>query len=160
MKIQFIEFSKPPPEFIEEAMNRIESGAILVRDRAKQNLKGQLKGGWKEHGPYKRGYSKKLKRWVETPNATYTARYHGEMVKTIRVVRRPGVNNVWVMAGNYNTWWALQMEYGCGQWRGGAKPFMRPAIASSESRVRSCLENGWGTTEGKTVLSGIAQGII
>jgi hypothetical protein len=68
------------------------------------------------------------------------------MVDTIRVVRKHGSSerNVWVMAGNYNTWWALQLEYGRGAWMGKAKSFLRPALnaASSNSKIKGILEGG------------------
>ena len=116
-------------------MSRIEKAAEVIRDDAKRILEGKLKGKWKEHGPYKKG-------------ASWTAREKGAMVKTIRVVRsrNPQVKNVWVMAGNYNVWWALQMEYGRGGWKGGRKSFMRPAMKGAESRVIAILEGGHGET--------------
>ena len=81
---------------------------------------------------------------------TWTARQAGAMVKTIRAVRKKGdmSRNVWIMAGNYNTWWALQLEYGRGAWKGGAKPFMRPAMAGAPATIKFVLESGAGQTKG------------
>ena len=70
----------------------------------------------------------------------WTERTPGAMRNTIRVVGRPGVDNYLVIAGNKKTWWATQMEYGRGKWKGGAKPFMRQAIHESEPKIRAIIE--------------------
>jgi hypothetical protein len=54
------------------------------------------------------------------------------------------VKNIWVMAGAYDPWWALQMEYGHGGWKGGAKPFFRPAMRESMGEVVAICESGGG----------------
>lgn len=128
-----IDLSKYDSEFFDAALNRIEAAANVIRDDAKRILKGKLKGDWQEHGPYKGG-------------PIWTERTKGAMVETIRVVRskNPAVKNILVIAGTYKTWWALQMEYGRGQWRGGARSFMRPALKNTESRVTAVLEGGHG----------------
>jgi hypothetical protein len=74
------------------------------------------------------------------------------MAKTIRVVEKKGLGlhagpNVRVYAGNYKTWWAKQMEYGRGAWKGGAWPFMRPAITGSKAQIKMVLETGSGETK-------------
>jgi hypothetical protein len=81
----------------------------------------------------------------------YTARDMDIMAKTIRVVEKKvgglhGKINVRVYAGNFKTWWAVQMEYGRGAWKGGAQPFMRPAINATKSRIQVVLESGSGGT--------------
>jgi hypothetical protein len=78
-------------------------------------------------------------------NQTWTEREVGAMRRTIRVVEKTGESglqnrNVWVMAGNYKTWWAVQMEYGRGGWKGGPLPFLRPGSDSARSRVQSIIE--------------------
>lgn len=70
----------------------------------------------------------------------WTERTPGAMRNTIRVTEREGVDNVLVIAGNAKTWWATQMEYGRGAWKGGAKPFMRQAIHESYTKIRSIVE--------------------
>lgn len=147
MAVKFeLDLSKYDAEFFNDALDRVESAADVIRNRAKVKLKASIaaaaKGGsslagerWKEHGPYKTGNT-----------ASWTARYHKEMVNTIRTVRshNPAVKNIWVMAGADDPWWAIQLEYGHGGWKGGAKPFFRPAINESLGEVASICENGGG----------------
>ena len=80
----------------------------------------------------------------------WTERRAGAMVGTIRAVRKKGdtSRNVWIMAGNKKTWWALQLEYGRGAWKGGAKPFLRPAMAKAPGHIQAVLESGAGQTKG------------
>jgi hypothetical protein len=72
----------------------------------------------------------------------------GALVATIRVVRKKGdpTRNIWIMAGNYKTWWAVQTEYGRGGWKGGAKAFLRPAMAKAPATIKAILEGGHGET--------------
>ncbi|HSW62169.1 MAG TPA: HK97-gp10 family putative phage morphogenesis protein [Dissulfurispiraceae bacterium] len=118
-----IDLTKYDAEFLKTAMSRVENAADVIRDAAKSRCvvgaitrpaKGQF---WTERSP-------------------------GAMKATIRVVRKEGKNNVLVIAGNKKTWWATQMEYGRGGWKGGAKPFMRPAIAATKGKVSSIIEGG------------------
>jgi len=136
MKSLDIDLSKYDSEFFEVAMNRVEAAARVIRDDAKRILQSKLKGNWQEHGPYKGG-------------AIWTERTKGAMVDTIRVTRSRNkkVKNVWVMAGNFKTWWARQLEYGRGGWRGGAKSFMRPAMKGAESKIIGILEGGAAGSE-------------
>jgi len=147
MSVKFnLDMSKWDTEFFHDALNRVESAADVIRNSARVKLKasiasaggktGSLAGErWKEHGPYSKGNT-----------ASYTARYHKEMVNSIRTVRSkdPTVKNIWVMAGNYDTWWALQLEYGNGGWKGGKKSFFRPAMRGSMSEVIAICESGGG----------------
>jgi hypothetical protein len=139
-----IDLSKYDSEFHEEAMQRLMAAADVVRDDAKRILAGKLKGDWKEHGPYKSYRSKAEGRRVPYSGSSWTARYKGAMVETIRTVRSKDLSkkNVWVMAGDFNTWWAVQLEFGRGAWKGGAKPFLRPALHGASSRIIGILENG------------------
>ena len=84
---------------------------------------------------------------------SWTARQAGAMVNTIRAVRKKGdtSRNIWIMAGNYNTWWALQLEFGRGAWKGGPKSFLRPAMAKAPSHIQAVLESGGGQTSGETL---------
>lgn len=147
MAVKFnLDLSKWDTEFFHDALNRVESAADVIRNLARVKLKASIASArgkanslagerWKEHGPYATGNT-----------ASYTARYHKEMVNTIRTVRskNPAVKNIWVMAGAYDPWWALQLEYGHGGWKGGKKSFFRPAIKESESEIISICENGGG----------------
>lgn len=148
MSVKFnLDLSKWDTEFFSDALDRVESAADVVRNAAKVKLKASIasaKGNpppslagerWKEHGPYATGNT-----------ASWTARYHQEMVNTIRTVRskNPAVKNIWVMAGAHDPWWAKQLEYGRGGWKGGAKPFFRPAMAASMSEVIAICESGGG----------------
>lgn len=77
----------------------------------------------------------------------WTARDMDIMAKTIRVVEKNGLGlhqspDVRVYAGNFKTWWAIQMEYGHGAWKGEPHPFMRPAISATKSTIRTILESG------------------
>jgi len=142
-----LDLSKHDSEFYAAALDRVESAAWVIRDSARIKLKQAIisagKGGgnslageqWKEHGPYKTGNT-----------AQWTQRYHQEMVNTVRATRskNPFARNIFVMAGQYLAWWAVQLEYGHGKWKGGAKPFMRPALKGSMSEVIAICESGGG----------------
>ena len=82
----------------------------------------------------------------------YTARDYDIMAKTIRVVRRDDKKDVRLYVGNFKTWWAVQMEYGRGAWKGGPKPFLRPAITASRGKMQMILETASGTES--TITSG------
>lgn len=117
-------------------MDRLEAAGRIVRDDGKRILSSHLTGQWTEHGPYKSG---------DNAGATWTARYKKKMVDTVRVVRKhgdPSSRNVWIMAGNYDTWWAIQMEYGRGDWKGGKRSFLRPALKGAAAAMKSVIENG------------------
>ncbi len=117
-------------------MDRLEAAGKIVRDDAKRILTGKLEGNWTEHGPYKSGKDK---------GATWTARYKKKMVDTVRVVRKYGDTkgrNIWIMAGNYDSWWAIQMEYGRGDWKGGKRSFLRPALKGAAAAMQNVIENG------------------
>ena len=126
------------------AMDRLESAAKIIRDKAKSILAGQVRGDWKEHAPYSRYRQKKTGKMIDTISGAYlsTERTHSAMVDTIRVHRDDDKKDVWILAGNRVTWWAVQLEFGHGGWKGGPKPFLRPAMAGSESEVKTCLEGG------------------
>lgn len=156
-----IDLSKYDVEFFADALDRVEAAANVVAIEARRLLRAQVKFGWKQHGPYKRrreftrlrDKSRKFAGTVKGGLVPYfgggggspwTARHYNDMVNTIRVVRShdPNRKNIWVMAGNYLTWWALQMEYGKGGWAGGRKSFMRPAMKNAESQIVGILEGG------------------
>ena len=116
-------------------MDRLEAAAKIVRDDAKQKLSQKLVGDWTEHGPYQSG---------KDAGQIWTARYKQSMVDTVRVSRKAGDpgRNVWVMAGTFDRWWAIQMEYGRGDWKGGPRSFLRPALKGAASAMRNVIENG------------------
>ncbi len=118
-----IDLTKYDVEFLKAAMSRVEKAAEAIRDAAKNKcVVGTITRPAK--------------------GAFWTERSPGAMKATIRVVRKEGKNNVLIIAGNKKTWWATQMEYGRGAWKGGARPFMRPAIASTKGLVASIIEGG------------------
>jgi hypothetical protein len=121
-------------ECVNVSMDRLEAAARIIRDDAKRILQSQIKGP-----PVTRHEQKKP--WME--------RDPGALVATIRIVRKKGDpnRNIWIMAGNYKTWWALQTEYGRGGWKGGKKSFMRPAMVGAPSAIKFCLEEGHGETK-------------
>jgi len=122
-------------ECVNVSMDRLEAAARIIRDDAKRILKSQIKGP-----PITRPGKQGQPVWEE--------RDPGALVETIRVVRKKDSTsrNIWIMAGNYKTWWALQTEYGRGGWKGGAKPFLRPAMANAPSAIKGILESGGGQT--------------
>lgn len=119
---------------INVTMDRLEEAAKIIRDDAKRILQSKIKG------PPITRHPKGQPIWME--------RDPGALVATIRVVRKRGdpTRSVWIMAGNYKTWWALQTEYGRGGWKGGAKAFLRPAMANAPSAIKIVLEGGHGET--------------
>jgi hypothetical protein len=129
-------------EFKAAGMERMVKAAEAIRDVAKQNCKvGTVTR------PARRYVILDHKRVPVGGTDVWTERSPGAMSDTIRVVRlwdeskdisKP--ENVRVYAGDFKTWWAVQMEYGRGAWKGGPKPFLRPALHSSEGRVRAIIE--------------------
>ena len=141
------------PEFRKIGMERLVASAEVVRMNAIYKLQslitgmtticrksGDTKEPWKEHEAYKKGAA---------VGKYWTARHYRAMVHTIRVVRKYNETSrdVRIYAGNKKTWWALQMEYGRGGWKGGAKPFLRPAIRSSIAQIKVIIESGAGQTK-------------
>lgn len=123
------------PEIARAGMEVLEEACSIIVQDAKVNLVAALRGNngkWKEHGPYKSG---------KYAGKSWTARYMGSMVKSIRLVKKhdPKSRNIWIMAGNYNTWWAVQMEYGHGAWKGGRRSFFRSAIMGAMPKIRMLL---------------------
>ena len=133
------------PEILSGCMERIEKAALVVRDAARSKMTG-FKYTWKEHGPYSTG---------KYHGQIWTARDYGALKETIRVVKKKETGldagygykmaqhmNVWIMAGNYKTWYAVQVEKGRGEWRGKAHPFLIPAFKESAGKMKSIVENG------------------
>jgi len=127
-------------EIVGASMERLRKAAYVVRDSARSKMVG-FKHTWKEHGPYNSGkYAGKV----------WTARDYAALERTIRVVEKHGqegflaqaFRNVWVMAGNYKTWYAQQVEFGKAGWKGGPHAFLRPALNQNKDKIRSILENG------------------
>jgi len=135
-------------------MDRLEEAAHIIADDMKSILGGQLTGmqkisgkdstryiPWEEHGAYETG---------KDAGKTWTERQKRAVIATIRVVRKKDSSsrNIWIMAGNFKVWWALQMEYGRGGWHGGRKSFIRPAMTKAPGVIQTCLESGAGQTKG------------
>jgi|GEM_PF-2206975 len=133
------------PEILSNCMERIEKAAVVVRDAARAKMTG-FKYTWKEHGPYSTG---------KYHGQVWTARDYNALKETIRVTKKKesGLTggfgykaaknmNVWIMAGNYKTWYAVQVERGRGEWRGKPHPFLRPAFQESQDKIKSIVENG------------------
>lgn len=127
-------------ECVNVSMDRLEAAAHIIADDAKRILQSKIKGPPVKHPAYQRGPYR---------GAVWTERDPGALVATIRVVRKKedSARNVWIMAGNYKTWWALQTEYGRGDWKGGKKSFIRPAMANAPRAIKVCLEGGHGETK-------------
>ena len=134
------DFAQYDDQIAANCLNRMRAGATVLQ----MNMILKCKKSYANRRPvYKKGpYAGQI----------YTARDMDIMAKTIRVVEKKGLGlhsgmNVRVYAGNFKTWWAKQMEYGRGAWKGGAQPFMRPSISGSKSQIQAVLESGSGETE-------------
>jgi len=144
-KIDF-DLQKYDGEFKKAGMQRLTECAEVIRDKARD----LVVIGTVTRVPGRRRFVNAEGHLVPSTNPPiWMERTPGAMKKTIRVVRReevvdfsPKDDNVRVYAGNYKTWYAVQMEYGHGQWRGGPRPFMRKAIAAAQSAIRSIIEGG------------------
>lgn len=122
-------------EFKAVAMDRMEKAANVLADEARN----KLIAGHVTRGPYKKGkYAGKI--WTSRGIGKYP-----RLRDTIRAVGKEG--NVRVYVGNFKTWYAMQVEYGKGGWKGGAHPFMRPAMKSARGAMRVVLESGAGQTK-------------
>ena len=129
------------------SLEGLEVCADIIRDEAKRILETKLVSNWSEHGVYQSG---------DNEGVYWTERTWQAMVDTIRTTKgRAGqANDVWVMAGNSKTWWAVQLEFGKGGWRGGNRSFLRPALRKSlpamkavfGGDVKLVLESGNGET--------------
>jgi len=122
-------------QFVKAGMDRIERAAAHIQLQMQTEC---IKSYENRRPVYKTG---------KDAGKIYTARDFDIMAKTIRVVRKDNKLNIRIYAGNYKTWWALQMEYGRGKWKGGARPFVRKAVAKSVSKIQPILESGAGQTE-------------
>ena len=136
-------------------LDRLEVAAQIIADDMKAILAPQLTGHtiiktknggvaivpWQEHGAYATG---------KNAGEIWTERYKKKMLGTIRAVRKKDSNarNIWIVAGNFKTWWALQMEYGRGGWHGKKKSFMRPAMRRAGVAIQTALEGSHGQTKG------------
>ena len=142
-KLIDFDLQKYDGEFLAAGAARMTRAAIAIRDAAKRHcVRGTISRPPRKHFVYQ-GHLEPAS--PQSSANIWTERTPGAMRGTIRVVRKFGHENMqgWnirVYAGNFKTWWALQMEYGFGAWKGGAKPFLRPAVHESESKVRDIIE--------------------
>jgi len=140
------DIEKHVPWLVEAGMDRLEKAGDVIRDQARANLRNHSKihYKWREHGPYKTGKS---------AGEDWTARHYYDMEKTVRTVRQYdekiglsrvfGRNrNIRIYAGKKEIWYAKQMEYGRGGWKGGRRSFFRPALNRTRNQVRGIIENG------------------
>lgn len=129
------DISEKIPELRKLGMVRLKEAAEIIQEEAKIILASRIKGPSITHPAYKTG---------EYAGVEWTEREAGAMLKTIRVVSKYNASdrNVWIMAGNDKTWWAVQMEYGKGDWRGGKRSFLRSAINKSIPKIKILIENG------------------
>jgi hypothetical protein len=116
-------------EISKAGMPVLKECADIFRDEAKANLRPILVLNWKPHGPPPGGDI-----WKGRED-------YAEMLNTIRVVekRDSKARNIRIYAGNYKTWWAVQMEWGRGGWKGGPRPFFRKSIQTSAPKIRALL---------------------
>lgn len=112
-------------EIEKTAMDRLQKAGELVAERARQ-----LVPVGRDRPPYKTG-----KDW--------TARKAGALKASIRVVRLKGdpKMNVRVYAGNRtDAYYARFVEYGTVKMR--AKPFLRPALNESKTKIKDIVQEG------------------
>lgn len=126
-------------ECVNVGMDRLVQGAKAIRDDARRILKSKLRGDVNRPVYRKGPYAGQI----------YTERRAGEMVDTIRVFRKQdsSAREVRIYMGNYKVWWATQMEYGRGGWRGGARPCLRPALRNTGNTFKPVFESGAGQTK-------------
>ena len=114
-------------------MDRLEAAALRIAMETRRNLRARIGSGkttgitrpMYKSGPYAGQY--------------WTARNFGELVQSIRVVRKRTAGgkalskklNIRVYAGHKAAYYARIFEY--------SKPFMRPAIDSTLAEVREIL---------------------
>lgn len=116
-------------EIIGASMERLEAAAEVVAAKARTDCPvGTLSRPIYRRGSYK--------------GETWTKRDAGALKKTIRVTKKEeeGIviakfRNVWIMAGNYNVYYARIVEY-------YGKSFLRNALINSIPEIKSILENG------------------
>lgn len=116
-------------EFMNASMDRLKAAAEVIASKAR----AKCPVGTISRPIYKTG------KYAGKP---WTARDAGALKKTIRVVEKKEKGtefaksrNIWIMAGNYITYYAQVVEY-------NGKAFMRPALNASKSEIKSILENG------------------
>ena len=140
-KLIDFDLQKYDGEFKAAGITRMVKASEAIRDAAKRHcVRGTITRPPRKHFVYQ-GHLEPAS--PQSSANIWTERSPGAMKGTIRVVRSHDpekASSVRVYAGNFKTWWALQMEYGFGGWKGGAKPFMRPALHESESKVRDIIE--------------------
>jgi hypothetical protein len=123
-------FEQYDGQIARSCMERIRKAAEVIAESArKKSVIGTVTRPLKPGQP----------EWME--------RSPGAMRDTIRTREKKGETgfvgrDVRVYAGNKKTWWATQMEYGRGGWKGGRKSFMRPALRATKSEVQNIIENG------------------
>lgn len=117
-------------EFMNASMDRLRDAAEVVANKAR----AKCPVGTISRPIYKTG------KYAGQP---WTARDEGALKKTIRVVEKKEkfrtilieMRNIRVYAGNYLRYYAQIVEY-------NGKQFLRPALNSSKSEIKSILENG------------------
>jgi len=132
-------FEQYDGQIMKASMKRLNRAARLVQRKAKR----RCVVGTVNRPVYETGAA---------AGKLWTGRQVGAMRETIRVVERyqkygkmiAKFGNVRVYAGNKETWWAVQMEYGKGGWVDGRKSFLRPALRESKSKIQMILGKDYG----------------
>ena len=144
-------FEQYDGQIAEACMVRLRKAAYLIAEETRKkydllNIEGGRHIGGRTyrtsaffHGPYKTGRYADVYWTARTPFAMrHTIRVREKKEDTQGLTGR----DIRVYVGNSKTWWATQMEYGRGAWRGGRKSFFRPALHASKSAVQNIIENG------------------
>ena len=109
-------------EIIGASMQRLKKAAEVVADKARSKVPvGNISRPIYKAGKY--------------AGASWTKRVPGSLKKTIRVVEKPGVNNIWIMAGNRDIFYAKVVE-------AVVRKYLKPALNQSKSRIIEILRNG------------------
>jgi hypothetical protein len=108
-------------EIIGASMERLKAAGDLVAAHARRSVHiGTIRRPVYRKGQY--------------AGAPWTKRDPGSLMKSIRVTQKPGANNVWVMAGNKITYYAMVHEH---QYK-----FLKPALQRSIPAIRRILQYG------------------
>jgi len=136
-----------------EAMRRIELAGNVLAAKIRSNLESAINKATTREARIKtkKGYvSRTVKRYRSRPmyesgdyaGKWWTARDAGELLKSIRVVKKFDSihRNIWIVVGNSKAYYAAIFEYATDPKRG--HKFYRPALASARPTMKSVIENG------------------
>jgi hypothetical protein len=133
MRVDVWEPEKYNPELQKVAMDRLEAAALRIAMETRRNLRSRIGTGRTT------GISRPAYKTGPYAGQAWTKRDFGELLESVRVTRQRTATgkafsrklNIRVYAGHYLAYYARIFEY--------SKPYMRPAIESTLSDVKSIL---------------------